>query len=172
MEDRRSRDSGDPMRKWLDRLAERLNAEEGFTLIELMVVVLIIGQLIAMSVPTFLGTRARAQDIGAKSSAARTITTGRIVFSDQASYLGATVAALGTAEPSMTFQDATTASTGTKVVSTSTPDSKTLIAAVWSPSGTCWFIKDQTSSGVSYGKAVASAQANCTATNAAFTTPW
>lgn len=160
------------MRKLLDRLAERMKSEEGFTLIELMVVMLIIGQLIAMSIPTFLGTRARAQDIGAKSSAARTITTGRIVYSDQASYLGATVSALGVAEPSITFQDSTTASTGTKVASTSTPDSKTLIAAVWSPSGTCFFIKDVTSTGVSYGKAVASAQTNCTAANAAFTTPW
>jgi prepilin-type N-terminal cleavage/methylation domain-containing protein len=160
------------MRKFLDRLAERMKSEDGFTLIELTVVLVIIGQLIAMSIPTFLGTRARAQDIGAKSSAARTITTGRIVFSDQASYLGATVAALGTAEPSLTFQNSTTASTGNKVVSTLAPDINTLIAAVWSPSGTCFFIKDVTTTGVSYGKAAASSQANCTAANAAFTTPW
>jgi prepilin-type N-terminal cleavage/methylation domain len=159
------------MRKLLDRLAERLKSEEAFTLIELMVVMLIIGQLIAMSIPTFLGTRARAQDIGAKSSAARSITTARVVYTDQASYLGATQAALQAAEPSLTFAGAGV-STGGKVVSSANPDAKTFTAAVWSPSGTCFFIQDQTSTGVSYGKAVASAQANCTAANATFTTPW
>jgi type IV pilus assembly protein PilA len=43
--------------------------EEGFTLIELMMVVLIIAVLIAIAIPTFLGMRKNAQDVGAKTSA-------------------------------------------------------------------------------------------------------
>ncbi len=42
--------------------------ESGFTLIELMVVVLIIAILIAIAIPTFLGAQNKAKDRAAQSS--------------------------------------------------------------------------------------------------------
>ena len=46
----------------IKHLKERRQSEEGFTLIELMVVVLIMGILMAIAIPTFLATQGSAHD--------------------------------------------------------------------------------------------------------------
>src|SRR6266436_1475511 len=72
----------------LQKLIERRRKgqEEGFTLIELMVVVLIIAILIAIAIPTFLGARQRAQDRAAQSNARNGLTAEKTIYTDSQTY--------------------------------------------------------------------------------------
>jgi type IV pilus assembly protein PilA len=67
-------------------MRERLNTEEGFTLIELMVVVLIIAVLVAIAIPSFLGFRNRAQDRSAQADIRNTLLGEKAVWTDVGAY--------------------------------------------------------------------------------------
>src|SRR4051794_17967805 len=99
------------------RLAHDRQSDEGFTLIELMVVVLIIAVLLAIAIPTFLGSQTKAKDRSAQSSLRNTVTAAKAIFTDGSDYSAATAATLGTSEPALTFNVTGTASTGPTNVS-------------------------------------------------------
>ena len=71
-------------------ITRKRDEEEGFTLIELMVVVLIIAILIAIAIPTFLGARQRAQDRAAQSDLRNGLTAEKTFYTDQQEYATAT----------------------------------------------------------------------------------
>jgi type IV pilus assembly protein PilA len=69
----------------LSTLQTRLHDDEdGFTLIELMVVVLIIAILIAIAIPTFLGVQNRAKDRAAQSDLRNALTAAKTLATDNA----------------------------------------------------------------------------------------
>src|SRR5437588_11544310 len=104
---------GDPV-NMLQKLIERRRkgSEEGFTLIELMVVVLIIAILIAIAIPTFLGARQRAQDRAAQSNARNGLTAEKTVYTDSQTYsTDTTTAGLKGVESSLDWGGKLTVST-------------------------------------------------------------
>lgn len=91
------------------RMAARSDEDRqgGFTLIELMVVVMIIAILVGIAIPAFLGARKRAQDTASKSNLRNGLGTAQTIFTDNQAYLAtaAMVTALGAEEPSLDFVD-------------------------------------------------------------------
>ena len=126
-------------------------AEAGFTLIELMVVLLIIAILLAIAIPTFLGVTNSASDRAAQSNLTNAVTEAKTLYQVSTTY---TVAAgpFHSQAPEFTWgaNSNCAAATATQncvsfetVDAAQANDSQGIILAVWSAkTTTCWFAVD------------------------------
>jgi|SRR4051812_9967701 type IV pilus assembly protein PilA len=83
------------------RISRRLKAQDGFTLVELLVVILIIGILSAVGLAILLNQREKAMDARAKGSVTTAAKAMLVFSSDHGDFAGATPAELVRLEPSL-----------------------------------------------------------------------
>jgi len=70
-------------------LHRRVRAEHGFSLIEVLVVILVIGILAAIALPLFIGQRSKGQDADAKSNARNIVSSLEAYYANERKYTDA-----------------------------------------------------------------------------------
>jgi type IV pilus assembly protein PilA len=146
----------------LKMLRQRIQDDKGFTLIELMVVVLIIAILIAIAIPTFLGLRQRAQDRAAQSDLRNGLTAAKAYYTDDETFAGFVANGAGTndgegIEPSLEWVDGAGAA---GQVGITNADAATVVLTTVSESNAQFCIADSETVGTVTGTGAGAAAAN------------
>ena len=139
----------------VDRLNDRRRADEevgedaGFTLIELMVVLLIMAILLAIAIPTFLGVTGSANDRAAQSNLNTALTSAKGVYeSNQQVYpaVATLVSAIAKDEPSLTVQadSGSQLAAGDIGVYVTSGGNGALLYSLAKKTNECWWVADNT----------------------------
>jgi len=139
----------DPHREPGDGRRADEDLEAGFTLIELMVVLLIMAILMAIAIPTFLGSQKGAQYRTIQSNLTNAVISAKALYVTSGAYptVGIT-AQLGAAEPELTFVSGTAppddvySSTPTDLSVRVSPNGVVVVFTAETPDGRCWYAED------------------------------
>ena len=129
--------------------AADLGEDAGFTLIELMVVLLILAILLAIAIPTFLGVTGGANDRAAQSNLNTALTTAKAAAANNNQSYGSPLSITGASgsfqsnEPSLKWVTGAVSTQGPVSAYIST-DGNGVVLATWSKNnkGTCFFAAD------------------------------
>ncbi len=135
-------------------MARRTRDELGFTLIELMVVVLIIGILLGVGLPAYLGARRTANDRAVAGNVRNAFTAARVYYNERLAYT-ANIGEMTAIEPSIlwtnTALDGTQAPTTVYIEVQNVPSAnQTVVVVGRSKTGRCFYMRD-TMAGLSAG---------------------
>ena len=122
--------------------------EAGFTLVEVMVTLVIIAIVLAIAVPTLLGSRERASDVAAKSLAREGLATQKSFFSDRGSWGQASE--VQPEEPAIRFDDLDLRGPQVLGVVYVKVDGDTATLVSRSSTGTCYWVREPAHGGTTY----------------------
>ncbi|HJR97011.1 MAG TPA: prepilin-type N-terminal cleavage/methylation domain-containing protein [Actinomycetota bacterium] len=127
----------------------RRTDERGFTMIELMIVVLIIGVLLAIALPVFLGAQRRANDGAVKTDVRNTFLAERVYFADGQTYTQ-DQAVLETIESALDYATGDTPLASGQIYVHVHLATNELFVSGRSRSGTCFYIREIDGDGAEY----------------------
>jgi type IV pilus assembly protein PilA len=141
--------------------------DDGFSLIELMVVVLVIAILLAIGIPSFLGAKDRTNDRAVQSTVRNAFTAARVYYSGKLEYT-ADASAMTATEPSITWTnsqlDGNQLPNTVYIETQNFPQAnQTVVVVGRSKAGRCFYLRDVmagTATGTFYEASVPSG-ANC-----------
>jgi type IV pilus assembly protein PilA len=131
-------------------LEGRETAESGFTLIELMVVLLIIAILLAIAIPTFLGVTSSANDRSAQSNLTNGLTEATAQYEAASQTYAGAQTQLSASAPEYSWSSSATncASSTSNCISIDAADAATsgdnqgVVLSSMSKTGTCWWVAE------------------------------
>jgi type IV pilus assembly protein PilA len=128
--------------------------ERGFTLIELMTVILIVGILVVISLPTFLGARTRASDVAVQSDVRNAFAAEKAYYTDNLTYTTdpATMTAI---EAAITYVDGDTPLVTGVAYLHLHPIPNEIYVSAMSESGTCFYLREIAGGGAQFAVDVA-----------------
>lgn len=139
--------------------------DRGFTLIELMIVVLIVAILVAIAIPTFLGQRKEAEDSAAKSNLRNALTTEKALYAGGLEAFTTDLDVLSAVEPSLFNVTGASPAVNTfdPVVVTTDGLGETVCIVALTPRGQYMAIWENESAGTQFGRHTTNPFTTCSA---------
>ena len=120
------------------QIAAHRRLQRGFSLVELLVALAMLGLLAAIAIPVFMGQRSRGQEAAAKSLVRSAASTVESAYADTRDYAAIDVARLRAIEPGIAFDATENRAQDGQVAFTAAADGYTL--STETAAGTTWAI--------------------------------